>query len=297
MTNPATVVKVTKEGIDAADKALDLYNKVLDQVIPWSTFEDTLKEMVSFEKDYSDEAGKLIGSVQTLLQNSQDEYHSATQSVFEWCSLTIRLLTAYKTLFDNYDDKKAEAQRQVLLKVLSEGYDKLAASQAKLEESSKSFNDATGKLTELNNRLKSDFDSKSVWFESQVAKIRKEAYAGAAAGAVAGPLGLAIAYSIAAGVVEGKLVPELEAQLKNVKQAFEQLKTLVAKAQTDIKNAKDRLQDEVKVLGNVKVDVQDLQFNLEYLSDMQSLVEPSVDALMASCNQYRKRHGGKSLLS
>ncbi|BBP35198.1 hypothetical protein VEE67_24390 [Escherichia coli] len=45
------------------------------------------------------------------------------------------------------------------------------------------------------------FQKKNSYFQSQVDKIRKEAYAGV----VAGPFGLIISYSIAAGVVEGKL--------------------------------------------------------------------------------------------
>ncbi len=86
-----------------------------------------------------------------------------------------------------------------------------------------------GKLTKFQQRfretagvdsqLTNDF-SESSYFQSQVDKIRKEAYAGAAAGVVAGPFGLIISYSIAAGVVEGKLIPELKNKLKSVQNFF-----------------------------------------------------------------------------
>ncbi len=40
-------VEVVKNAIETADGALDLYNKYLDQVIPWQTFDETIKELVS----------------------------------------------------------------------------------------------------------------------------------------------------------------------------------------------------------------------------------------------------------
>ena len=38
-------VEVVKNAIETADGALDLYNKYLDQVIPWQTFDETIKEL------------------------------------------------------------------------------------------------------------------------------------------------------------------------------------------------------------------------------------------------------------
>ncbi|EOU0395964.1 hemolysin HlyE, partial [Shigella sonnei] len=100
--------------------------------------------------------------------------------------------------------------------VLDDGITKLNEAQKSLLVSSQSFNNASGKLLALDSQLTNDFSEKSSYFQSQVDKIRKEAYAGAAAGVVAGPFGLIISYSIAAGVVEGKLIPELKNKLKSV---------------------------------------------------------------------------------
>ena len=41
-------VEVVKNAIETADGALDLYNKYLDQVIPWQTFDETIKELSRF---------------------------------------------------------------------------------------------------------------------------------------------------------------------------------------------------------------------------------------------------------
>ena len=89
MTNP---VETAKTVIDTADKALDLYNKVLDQIIPWNTFNDTVKELSRFKEDYSQAASTLVGEIKTLLMNSQDKYFEATQVVYEWCGVTLSLI-------------------------------------------------------------------------------------------------------------------------------------------------------------------------------------------------------------
>lgn len=130
-------------------------------------------------------------------------------------------------LFDEYNEKKASAQKDILIKVLDDGITKLNEAQKSLLVSSQSFNNASGKLLALDSQLTNDFSEKSSYFQSQVDKIRKEAYAGAAAGVVAGPFGLIISYSIAAGVVEGKLIPELKNKLKSVQNFFTTLSNTV----------------------------------------------------------------------
>lgn len=198
-------VEVVKNAIETADGALDLYNKYLDQVIPWQTFDETIKELSRFKQEYSQAASVLVGDIKTLLMDSQDKYFEATQTVYEWCGVATQLLAAYILLFDEYNEKKASAQKDILIKVLDDGITKLNEAQKSLLVSSQSFNNASGKLLALDSQLTNDFSEKSSYFQSQVDKIRKEAYAGAAAGVVAGPFGLIISYSIAAGVVEGKL--------------------------------------------------------------------------------------------
>ncbi|HEI0091691.1 TPA: hemolysin HlyE, partial [Escherichia coli] len=142
MTNADQTVETVKTAIDTADKALDLYNKVLDQVIPWNTFNDTVKELSRFKEEYSQSASTLVGEIKSLLMNSQDRYFEATQVVYEWCGVTTQLLTAYLSLFNEYDEKKASAQKTILIKVLDDGIIKLEKAQQSLHASSQSFNSA-----------------------------------------------------------------------------------------------------------------------------------------------------------
>lgn len=64
-------VEVVKNAIETADGALDLYNKYLDQVIPWQTFDETIKELSRFKQEYSQAASVLVGDIKTLLMDSQ----------------------------------------------------------------------------------------------------------------------------------------------------------------------------------------------------------------------------------
>lgn len=291
MTNP---VETAKTVIDTADKALDLYNKVLDQIIPWNTFNDTVKELSRFKEDYSQAASTLVGEIKTLLMNSQDKYFEATQVVYEWCGVTTQLLEAYLSLFNQYDEKKASAQKAILIKVLDDGVAKLGKAQEALHASSQSFNSASGKLLALDSQLANDFNEKSDYFQGQVDKIRKEAYAGAAAGIAGGPFGLIIAYSIATGVVEGKLIPELRNKLKSVKDFFESLTTIVNNANTDIDKAKDQLKAEISNIGDLKTQTETTRFFVDYDDLMLKQLQDSATKLISSCNEYQKHHGKKN---
>lgn len=190
------VIEVAKEGIETADKALDLYNRVIDRVIPWKEFNETLTELDAFRKDYSTESAALIGQIKTLMLNGIDAYHSASQSVYEWTRYAVPLLKAYIKLFDTYNEVNAGAQRQMLLQVLESGIKKLGESQDELKRSSGSFNGVAGKLVELNTRFEYEFNEHSEFVQTKITQIRIGAYSG---GALFGISGLTIAYFVAEG--------------------------------------------------------------------------------------------------
>ena len=292
-------VEVVKNAIETADGALDLYNKYLDQVIPWQTFDETIKELSRFKQEYSQAASVLVGDIKTLLMDSQDKYFEATQTVYEWCGVATQLLAAYILLFDEYNEKKASAQKDILIKVLDDGITKLNEAQKSLLVSSQSFNNASGKLLALDSQLTNDFSEKSSYFQSQVDKIRKEAYAGAAAGVVAGvvagPFGLIISYSIAAGVVEGKLIPELKNKLKSVQNFFTTLSITVKQANKDIDAAKLKLTTEIVAIGEIKTETETTRFYVDYDDLMLSLLKEAAKKMINTCNEYQKRHGKKTL--
>ncbi|ECY4642737.1 hemolysin HlyE [Salmonella enterica subsp. enterica] len=282
-------VEVVKSAIETADGALDFYNKYLDQVIPWKTFDETIKELSRFKQEYSQEASVLVGDIKVLLMDSQDKYFEATQTVYEWCGVVTQLLSAYILLFDEYNEKKASTQKDILIRILNEAQKSLLAS-------SQSFNNASGKLLALDSQLTNDFSEKSSYFQSQVDRIRKEAYAGAAAGIVAGPFGLIISYSIAAGVIEGKLIPELNNRLKAVQNFFTSLSATVKQANKDIDAAKLKLATEIAAIGEIKTETETTRFYVDYDDLMLSLLKGAAKKMINTCNEYQQRHGKKTLL-
>lgn len=287
------VVEIVKDGLEAGDKALDLYNKILDQLIPWKTFEETIDNLTKYEKDYSNAAGEIVAQVKTLLLNSRDEYFKATQSVFEWSSVASQLLTAYLQLFENYNEEKAKAQKSILLKVLNDGINKMTVAQASLHASSESFNAASGHISSLSTQLNNDFVEGSNYYDMQVDRLRKEAYGGAAAGLVLGPFGLLISYSIAAGVLEGKLIPALKEKFEEVKEHFKTIEGIVSKASDDIDGAKIKLQEEIVVIGEMKSQTETTSLYVEYDDLMLNLLKESARKLIDQCSMYIERHGAR----
>lgn len=266
---------------------------MLDQIIPWKTYEETVKELDRFRDDYSNESGQLVGEVKTLIMNAGDNYFSATQSIYEWCGLTKNLLAIYLRLFEKRTSKTYESQKTLLLKVLDDGLIKMSAGQDKLNQCSLNFNNVAGKLTTLKTRLSNDFNTESSYFQGKVDKIRKEAYGGAAVGLVFGPFGAMISYSIAAGVVEGKLIPELVEKFAATKDYFDKLRVTIDKTNGDIDTTKVKLRDEFKQIGVLKGQTEETKtlVSLDDMDHLRDVILDSVNNLILQCNEYQERHG------
>ena len=122
MSEVTEVVDTVKNGVKAANEVLDLYNKSVNQLIPWDTYKQAMESLRQNRKQYSDAAAEIVGKVQTLLLNSSDEYDSSLEEVNKWCKMAVPVLGQYMTLFEMTSDPKiAEAQKILLLKVLNDG--------------------------------------------------------------------------------------------------------------------------------------------------------------------------------
>lgn len=76
-----------------------------------------------------------------------------------WCCDAIARSVYFS--FDEYNEKKASAQKDILIKVLDDGITKLNEAQKSLLVSSQSFNNASGKLLALDSQLTNDFSEKA----------------------------------------------------------------------------------------------------------------------------------------
>ena len=287
-------IKVIKSAIEAGNGAIDLYNKTIDKLIPWNTIQATVEELNRFQVDYSKEAATLVGQIKTKLLSCMDSYYIPTQKVYEWCRVTTDLMEAYLKLFENYDEPKSSAQKNILIIVLEKGITQIGSAQEALQKSSESLNGISGDLLTLDSQLKSDFDDKSAYFTNQVDKLRKEAYGGAASGVLLGPFGLVISYSVAAGVLEGKLIPELKAKLKSVQEFYENLTKTLSEAAKDLNDGKDKLKNEISNLGKLKVVTETTRFYVDYDDLIIDMLKDSAQKLIDNCHLYQKNHGKKS---
>lgn len=296
MTGTKEVIKITKEGINTINNALGLYNKVLDQIVPWQKFDETVKELDRYRDDYSNESAELVGKIKTLIKNAQDCYFSATQSIYEWCGLTTKLLAIYLDLFNKRTSKTYEAQRALLIKVLEDGIVKMSAGQDKILQCSAYFNNVSGDLTVLHSRFGNEFNSNSSYVLGKINRIREEAYAGAISGICGGPFGLIISYAIAAGVAEGQLIPELMSRLKEVQNFYDNLKAIIDKTNVDIDSTKRKLQEEVSNIGEMKTQTDSTKtlIPMDELDALRDSILDAVNTLIAQCNEYQKRHGKKN---
>lgn len=274
-----------REGIETADQVLSLYDRIVDRVIPWKAFNETLVELDKFRKDYSSESAQLIGEVKTLMMNGIDAYFTASQNVYEWTGLTIPLLQVYIKLYNGYNEAKAAGQKKLLLQVLEDGVDRMNAAQEELYKSSASFNGAAGKLTVLHSRFAVEFDEKSEYFQSKITQIRLGAYLGSA---VFGIVGVAIA----AGVVEGKLVPDLKEKMASIEKFYDHLNEKILQAAKDIDETKKQLQEEIEHIGKLKVATKTTTafIDLDEIPDMRDIVIKSINDLITNCIEYRTRH-------
>jgi hemolysin E len=293
--DPATAASTVKGGIEAADTALTLYNRVIDQVIPWQSFDHTVRVLKEHEAQYSKQAGLVVGHIQFYLNDSKQRYAEATQAIFEWCNLASDLLQRYLNLFIHYSEQNAISQRNILSGLLGQGVIMMGRAQAKLLDSSMSFNTSAGKLLELKTVLNADFADGSAYFNASVEKLRKEAYGSAALGAIGGPLGLAIAYAIAAGVLENNMIPAMRRAFAETHATFATLHATIARANVDIATTKTQLQTEIRRIGDLKTQIDETNVYIED-PNLVGLVSGAATRLIGQCAEYRKRHGGSSLV-
>lgn len=167
--------------------------------------------------------------------------------------------------------------------MLEEGMAKMNEAQKELQSSSSSFNDAAGKLTSLNIRLEAEFDSKSDFYKQKVTTLRMVGYGGAAC---FGLPGLGVAYI----VLENNMIPELTAKLESIKKFYQDMKEQVSKAFIDIDNTKTQLQDEIRVIGILKVQAQDVHTTVTMGAADEEDITESATELMKRCKEFRQRH-------
>lgn len=264
-----------RDGIETADRILFLYDRVLDNVIPWNEFDQILDidNFYKFRLDCSDESATLIGQVETSLAIAVEGYFSASRNAYAWTTLATPLLNIYISLFKSNTSEKTGAQSYVLRRALDECVRKFRASQELLYKSSHNFNDAADRLVTLLNRFESEFHENSA-FVQDIRSGRAD--------------------KIFFGVHDvAKSVPELMTTFKRIQTVYENLKNAADGASKDIAKIGKLLNNEIQHLANVNEKIEEaeaLNTDLDHVKILRDTVIKSAQELVANSDKYRTRH-------
>lgn len=278
------LTEIAKEAMSAASIAMDSYNKVLDLADPWEKFHETMRGLDKYREDYSKNALKLYINIRYFVSNGISAYYRSTEHVYEWCYLVTPLLKKYIELFNEMDMSKLAEQRDLLIEILDNGIKEMKNAQNELDEASSHFNSLAGTLTSFRHQLDSDFSDHSDYLEAKKAEIRKVGYGSAS---IFGPIG----WAIAAGIIEGKLIPELKARLGNIEDFYKKLNVLVDQSFTNIGESKDKIKDEIRVIGELKVQTEETKTyaEIDITPELKDIVIEAAQSLISKCNEYKKR--------
>lgn len=266
----------------------------MDEIIPWKEFNETLVELDKFRKDYSIESALLIGETKTLMMAGMDAYFSASQDVYEFAGLAATHLKLYIKLFNHYNSRSAEAQKDLLLQVLGNGVTKMTAALDQLHKSSASFNIAFGKLSTLRKRFESEFVEKSEFFESKLALIRKISTVANTAGQILNIFGIPLC--AATCLVEREVIPLLLKKMESIRKFYETLKDKVHESFANIHKTKSILSNEIAHISDLQIQTKQTEafVSLDTLPEIRDTAIEYAQALIVKCQEYRKRHINKT---
>lgn len=137
--------------IKAAEKAISLYNKELDNSIPWKDLNATIEAIGMDFEHYSNAAQRFIPVIRRHLFNGLQKYFEASQKMYEWTVYATPVLGVYLETID---------VKELVIDVLDDGVIKIGESITKLDNVIKEFSDAHNEFLSLSAQLKVDFTKK-----------------------------------------------------------------------------------------------------------------------------------------
>lgn len=154
----------TIETAKEATGAVNIYNKVLDQVDPWKTFEKAFNDLDKIHGEFSKESVELLGKIKADMLNGIDTYFKSIQSVYEWSSSVENILKTYIPFFEKDNTSITEEQKELFGQVLSKGILTMNQALSNLRSSSTHYNTANGKLLTLYVHLANEITSKKEFY-------------------------------------------------------------------------------------------------------------------------------------
>lgn len=241
----------------------------------------------------STERSILVLGVSTQYTNIHNNNYFVASQNFR-AGIAASHLSIYIKLFNNYDRRRAEAQKQLLIDVLEKGVSKMSAAQSRLVISSKKFNLAFGKLSTLRTRFENEFTEKSEFFDSKLSLIRNFNDIANTVGAIYGIFGIPISY--ATRKIEKEFVRLLLEKMESIKKFYDKLQEKVQQAFDNIRKTKSILSTEIDQIGELKVKTQQTEtfVSMDNAPEIRDIVIEYATALIDKCEEYRQRHINKT---
>lgn len=265
----------------SASRAMDVYSKTLDEVIPWNVFHKIIETIQNHQGNYRGKSGQLVGEIKTALMNSEEHYFQTTQSIYNWCGESVPILEAYTDLMKDQNEEKANKQKDLLISMLDSGISKMDDALKSLNGSSMSLNIASGKLEELANQLIFDFKENDHIMEEEIRKVRNNQWI-----AWFNP----IAGLITTIINEVSTIPQLRANLEQVRNIFDEIKDVVKKGEKEVSKARGELHEEMVILGDMRSSTTTTRKFVILGLVLRSAIQNSINKLTGQCEAYRSRH-------
>lgn len=253
-----------------------MFNKTQDQFLSWKAFDHAMSELERHRYEYSDETKGLISTIKMYMTNGMNDYAKSTKIVYDWTGTAVPYLTTYVLLFsDENGVDEAEAQKCILLDVLDEGLESMKHAQNELSSGSTNFNEAAGRLTALRHRLTNEFGSKIEEKELEFAYVFNSV--------LSSPI-------IPLYPFYKDTINKLQGKLTCVRKTYNTLKEKVAKASSDAHDTKNKLKEEIREIGELKVQTKETKLFITLDRSLQDIIIESVNKLINKCNEYRLRY-------
>lgn len=259
------VLTTINEAVNATNEALNVYDKLIENVIPWDRFKVNLDEMEKLSDDVSTETGLFFGQIKTDMLDGFDGYFHASSKIYEWVSLVESHMKLYVKLFDNHDAQRAETQKVFLIKMLENGIAQLTEAVAELGKSSQDFKSVRDKLLALRRKFGPKFDGK--FAESLISEK------------------------------DLTVNPDdLWRMVNEILKFYGSLKKNANQTKQNIVHAKRILRADIRLISELKTQVQQkVRFvHADESSDLRAMVIHSAERLIGTCAEYRKRHNNKT---
>lgn len=278
--------KLTDAVLKAAKGALTLYSEALDHVDPWQAFRQTLTQLDRYESLYSAEAASLIGKIKSSIQCGTDEYYFASIIISDWCGAINPLLTTYRDLFND----KAREQKDLLVEMLEKGMWDMSMAQNSIQRGSIDFNNAVGHLMALKHKIELEFEQRKEFFLSLSSAFPTKS----------------LATSTIWTIVKNNIAPafiDAPAHESNMKEHLDRIRIFFDELSKDVTNAmrsadksNHRIMDkELQHIGELKVKTEETMtlVDLDEISDLHDTIAQSIQGLIDSCNNHRRKHAKK----